>query len=86
MAYQIGSNDSPRESFGEYKYRIYRDEVLAARHGHDCCSDEHGVDFITGKSETWPVGRMVDLLVGWGGSKPLILSRRAVAYMRKRLA
>lgn len=85
MTYRVERDNSPRESFGDYKYRIYRDGDLIAHYWHDYRGDEHGIDFVDGRSETWPVGRMIEFLEG-GGSRPTALSRRAEAYLQERLA
>ena len=45
--------------------------------------DEHGIEFTDGRSEGWPVGRMIEFIEG-GGSEPLRLSERAQAYLKKR--
>ena len=84
MIYRVERDDSPRESFGDFKYRIYRDGDLIAHYWHDYRCDEHGIDFVSGHSETWPVGRMVEFLEG-GGPKPTTLSKRAEAYLHERL-
>jgi len=60
MNYRVEQQDSPRDAFGNYKYRIYQNNVLVAHYRHDYRGDEHGIDFINGQSETWPVGRMID--------------------------
>ena len=80
MSYKIEQDDSKRESFAEYKYRIYRDGRLIAHYWHDHRGDEHGIEFVSGAKEPWPVGRMTDFIEG-GGPKPLVLSQRAVAYL-----
>jgi hypothetical protein len=85
MTYRVERDDALRESFGEYKYRIYRDGILVAHYWHDYRGDEHGIDFVGGRSEAWPVGRMVEFLEG-GGPKPTTLSKRAEAYIQERLA
>ena len=85
MTYRVERDDAPRESFGEYKYRIYRDGILVANYWHDYRGDEHGIDFVNGKSETWPVGRMIEFLEG-GDPKATVLSARAEAYIQERLA
>lgn len=81
MPYKIEHDPSEREPFGEYRYRIYHDDVLIAHYWHDYRGDEHGIKFIDGPSEEWPVGRMIDFIEG-GGPKPLVLSERAMAYLR----
>jgi len=82
MAYTV-EQDSARDSLGNYRYRICKDGALVARYWHDFRGDEHGVEFVTGISDSWPVGRMTDFLEG-GGPEPLKLSERAVAYMDQR--
>lgn len=79
MAYRIESEPG-RDKFGNYRFRIYRDEKLVAHYWHDYRGDEHGIDFVSGKSDPWPIGRMTDFVEG-GGPKPLKLSARGVAYM-----
>ncbi|KQY51938.1 hypothetical protein [Lysobacter sp. Root494] len=79
MSYRIEHDDSKRESFAEYKYRIYRGDRLIACYWHDYRGDEHGIEFLNGRKEPWPVGRMIDFLEG-DGRHPL-LSQRAVAYL-----
>jgi hypothetical protein len=85
LTYRVEHDASPRESFGEYRYRIYRGDRLVANYWHDFRGDEHGIGFISGKSESWPVGRMVDFLEGGGPGKPTVLSKLAIAYMEERL-
>lgn len=84
MSYTIEEINDKRESFGEYKYRIFKNGQLVAHYWHDYRGDEHGIDFIDGESESWPVGRMVDFLTG-GGPQPLGLSKRAVEYLNLKL-
>ena len=84
MTYRIEQDDSKRDSFGEYKYRIYNDLALIAHYWHDYRGDEHGIDFIDGFSEGWPVGRMIDFVEG-GGPEPLVLSKRAIKYIQSKL-
>jgi hypothetical protein len=79
MSYKI-EQESGRDSSGNYKYRIFRDGRLFAQYWHDFRGDEHGIDFVNGVSEGWPVGRMVDFLEG-GGPKPLVISARGIAYL-----
>lgn len=80
MPYTIDQLDSPRESFGPYRYQIFRDGELVATYWHDFRGDEHGIDFVNGASEPWPVGRMIEFLVG-GGGQPFRLSPRAIEYL-----
>jgi hypothetical protein len=84
MSYRIEQDDSSnRASFRPYTYRIYQDDRLIARYWHDHRGDEHGIEFVGGTREDWPVGRMIDFVEG-GGPEPLRLSDRAVAYLKAR--
>ena len=84
MIYRIEQDDSSkRESFEPHTYRIYQDDRLIARYWHDFRGDEHGIEFVNGVSEDWPVGRMIDFISG-GGPESLLLSEQAVAYLNKR--
>jgi hypothetical protein len=84
VSYRIEQDDSTkRPSFGAYTYRIYEGHRLVARYWHDHRGDEHGIEFLDGRSEDWPVGRMVDFIEG-GGPEPLRLSERAVVYLKER--
>jgi hypothetical protein len=85
VRYKIEQDDSKRGSFAEYKYRIYRDGRLIAHYWHDYRGDEHGIEFVNGTKEPWPVARMTDFIEG-GGPQPLVLSQRAVAYLDGKLA
>ena len=62
--------------------RIYKDDRLIANYWHDYRGDEHGIEFLNGKKESWPVGRMIDFLER-GGPKPLILSAKAMVYLNE---
>jgi len=85
MSYRIEQDDSTkRQGFAPYTYRIYDDERLIARYWHDFRGDEHEINFIDGKNERWPVGRMIDFVEG-GGPEPLRLSERAVAYLDRKI-
>lgn len=85
MAYRIEQDNSRRESFGEYKYRIYKNDKFVASYWHDYRGDEHGIQFVNGKSDFSFAGRMVDFIEG-GGAKPLTLTGRAVKYLDEKLA
>lgn len=85
MSYRIERVERKREPFGEYQYRIYADERLVANYWHDHKGDEHGIEFVNGRKEEWPVGRMTDFIQG-GGPMPLVLTARAVAYLEQKLA
>lgn len=84
MTFRIESADQNRESFAEYKYRIYKGDQLVANYWHDYRGDDHGIDFVDGRSESWPVGGMTEFLEG-GGPRPLALSARAVAYLKRKV-
>jgi hypothetical protein len=84
MTYRLEPDESPRQAFGEYRYVIYKGSVLIARYWHDHRGDDHGIEFASGASESWPVGRMVEFLEG-GGGRPIILTARAVAYLDEKL-
>ena len=80
MTYRIEQDSTPRDSFGEYTYKIYKDDKLLAKYWHDYRGDEHGIEFVNGKKKEWPVGKMTDFIEG-GGPKPLALSERAIKYL-----
>lgn len=84
MTYRLEQDDSPRESFGHYRFRIYQGDRLVARYWHDYRGDEHGIEFIGGAKESWPVGRMIDFLEG-GGPQPRALTAAAVRYLEQKL-
>jgi hypothetical protein len=84
MSYRIEQDDSTnRGPSGLYTYRIYDGDHLIARYWHDHRGDEHGIEFIDGRSERSPVGRMIDFIEG-GGPEPLRLSERAVTWLKSR--
>lgn len=85
VTFRIEQDQASRESFGDYRYRIYDDRRLIAHYWHDYRGDDHGIEFMDGTSESCPVGRMVDFLEG-GGPKPLALSARALAYLASQQA
>ena len=82
MTYKIEAILPTRESFDEYTYGIYEEGRLIARYWHDYRGDEHGIEFVSGVSEFWPVGRMTEFVDG-GGPKPLVLTEHAVAYIER---
>ena len=83
MRYRI-EQESGRDAFGNYSYRIYSDSRLIARYWHDYRGDEHGIEFVNGKSLPCP-GQMTDFIIG-GGPEPLVLSERAATYIDQKLA
>jgi hypothetical protein len=72
-----------RDSNGNYNYRIFKNGRLVAMYWHDFRGDEHGIDFLGGPSEEWPVGRMIEFLLG-GGPQPLTLSEKAIKYLESK--
>lgn len=85
VGYRIEQDDSRRRaSFGAYTYRIYDGDLLIAKYWHDHRGDEHGIEFTDGRSEGWPVGRMIEFIEG-GGPEPLRLSERAQVYLKENL-
>jgi hypothetical protein len=85
MRFSIQQLSERQESFANYEYEIFDGTRLVARYWHDFRGDDHGIDFVDGRSEQWPVGRMTDFLTG-GGPHPLRLSAAAVAYLAEKLA
>ena len=83
MSFTIEQTKEKRENFGNYTYRIYEDGRLIAHYWHDYRGDEHGIEFVGGAKESWPVGRLTDFIEG-GGPQPLILSERAVDYLKQK--
>ena len=83
IAFSIEQERGSREPGDEYRYRIVRDGMLIARYWHDHRGDEHGIEFVTGFNESWPVGRMIDFIEG-GGPQPLRLSNKALAYIEEK--
>ena len=83
MSYKIQSADAERESFGNLRYHIYKGDLLIAHYWHDHRGDDHGIEFVNGPRESWPVGRMTEFIEE-GGPKPLTLSARAVAYLERK--
>ena len=84
MSYAVSQVDERREQFGLYRYEIRDGDRVVARYWHDFRGDEHGIEFIDGTTDQWPVGRITDFLNG-GGPQPLTLSDRAIAYLKQKL-
>ncbi|TXH02529.1 MAG: hypothetical protein E6R07_15010 [Nevskiaceae bacterium] len=82
MTFTVEQEPRPKGTW-EYRYRIYKDGCLVAHYWHDHRGDEHGIEFIGGEKEPWPVGRMTEFLEG-GGPQPLSLSSGAVAYLTRK--
>jgi len=83
MSFTIEQTKEKRESFDCYTYRIYDDGRFVAHYWHDYRGDEHGIEFVDGSKESWPVGRMTDFIQG-GGPQPLSLSQRAMDYLKQK--
>ena len=84
MNYRIEHDNSvKREPSGNYNYRIYDGDRLIARFWHDFRGDEQGIDFVDGPSEGSPFGRVSEFIEG-GGVAPLLLSGRAMVYLKER--
>ena len=84
MTYSIELANPKRKPFDEYRYEIHNGDRLVARYWHDFRADDHGIEFVDGPNESWPVGQMTDFLKG-GGSQPLRLSDAAIAYLNQRI-
>ena len=82
MAFSIEPEPGKREDFANYNYRILRDGKLVARYWTDFRGDDHGIDFVDGNSQSWPVGGLLDFIQG-GGSKPVTLTPGAIAYLEE---
>jgi hypothetical protein len=78
------SKERPR-GFDNVTYLIYEDGHLIARYWHDFRGEEHGIDFLNGYTDDWPVGQRSDFVQG-GGPEPLVLSERAVAYLKDKIS
>jgi hypothetical protein len=83
MGYTIEHDDARREPFAEYRYRIYKDGQLIGNYWHDYRGDDHGIEFLNGRSELSLPCPMIEFLLG-GGPEPLTLSARAVAYIKEK--
>ena len=83
MDYSVKQNTTQRESFGNYTYQIFGNGILVATYWHDYRGDEHGIEFVDGSKESWPVGKMIDFLQS-GGPNPTKLSSKAIAYLNNK--
>ena len=84
MNYRIEFSNEPRESFGNYRYEIFKDGQLVAYLWHDYRGDDYGIEFVGGGGKDWPIGRLTNFLAG-GGPKPLRLSTKAIEYLDEEL-
>jgi hypothetical protein len=84
--YTIEPIDEERESFGPYRYRIFRDDQEIALYRHDYRGDTVDIRFLkTGRRTDPPFGRCTDFLTG-GGPEPLGLTERAKWYLDEHTA
>lgn len=77
---QVARSSGPAAN---YNYEICCGQVCVARYWHDFRGDYHGIVFLDGSSDDWPVGTMTQFLEG-GGPQPLRLSPAAVAYLKSK--
>jgi hypothetical protein len=77
MQFRVRQLTSEQPSY-VYRYLIFAGDRLVARYWHDHRGDEHGIEFVDGRLDDWPVGRMTDFLTG--------LSDAAVNYLRAKLS
>jgi hypothetical protein len=84
LLYRVERDGAPRESFGEYRYLIYRDNTLVAHFWHDYRGDDNGIEFVHGAQEACPVEYPSRFLEG-GGPEALALSQKAIAYLERKL-
>lgn len=82
MTYRVEPSTEPRERFGDYRYRVYRDDRLLAYYWHDYRGDDHGLEFVDGRVELNPLGDVASFMAG-GGPEPLVLTPRGVAYLER---
>lgn len=85
MSFTIEYSKEPRRKFDSTTYHIFEDGRLIARYWHDFRGEEHGIDVLNGYRDDWPVGRMSDFVQG-GGPEPLVLSGRAVEYLKQKIS
>lgn len=85
MRFSIRQVSARQKTFASYEYEIFDSPRLVARYWHDFRGGDHGIVFVDGRSEEWPVGRMTDVLTG-GGPSPLDLTDAAVAYLEEKLS
>ena len=71
------------DAFGNVRYFIYKDERLVALYWHDHRANEHGIEFVRGPSDRWPVGRVTEFMDCARVDAP-VLSARGVAYLDQR--
>jgi hypothetical protein len=69
---------------GANEYEVFDGDTLVARYWHDFRGEEHGIIFVDGRRDDWPVDRNGDFVVSAG---PFLLdpSQAAVAYLTRML-
>ena len=65
---------------GPCSYKILCGGSLLAKYWHDSRGDDHGIDFLDGRTARQPVGGMTDFLEG-GGPMPVQLTAAAIRYL-----
>ena len=81
MSFTIDYSKNKGNPSDDCTYVIYEDGRPVARYWHDHRGDDHGIEFLNGTKEACPLPRMSDFIEG-GGPEPLVLSERAVAYLK----
>lgn len=84
MSYEIQQAKRDDGGFANYNYSVFKGGRVVARYWHDYRGEEHGIEFVSGGTEAWPVGRMIDFLHG-GGPQPTSLSPEAISYLNRKL-
>jgi hypothetical protein len=81
MKYTVEQLTEPRESFGSYRYKIFKGGEEFAIFWHNYRGEcEKIMVFSTGHEEDPPFGMCSDFLTG-GGPLPLGLSQGAIKYL-----
>jgi hypothetical protein len=84
MNYRIEHDRSAkRQGFEPYSYLIYEDDRRIAKYWHDYRGDEQRIEFLDGRGDDLPFGRMTEFIEG-GGPEPLRISERGRAYLSSR--
>ena len=80
MGFSIEPEGGKREDFANYRYRILRDGQRVADYWIDFRGDDHGIEFVDGRSFGWPVGSVLEFVQG-GGTVPIRLTPEASAFL-----
>lgn len=80
MTFSIAKDPQERDSFGNYEYRILKDDLFFAVYWHDFRGDDSGLKLATGQEFGWPLDNVSNFLEG-GGLQPVILSKKAQYYL-----